>query len=271
MSRRFDLLALDVDGTLVDESGLVSRRLARALGTAREQGVRVCLCTGRPLAATQAYCEQLDPTTPPVVFNGALVPALDGGAPLVRRPLPSRAVAPLVAEARAHGDHLELHTAERCYVERMGPEGRWQRDKLGVEAVVGPFEDMPADAVLLKGQVVILAEKRQRWETFGPALAPDAILSWGVSPAFDGHFINIMAAGVEKDSGLDTLLAALGIPWDRVFAAGDSPSDLGYVCRAGCGVMMGNASEAVRARAPHVAPPVSEDGLAEMVERWVLA
>jgi hydroxymethylpyrimidine pyrophosphatase-like HAD family hydrolase len=119
--RRFDLLALDVDGTLVDESGLVSPRLACALAAARDQGTRICLCTGRPLAATRAYCEQLDPTTPPVVFNGALVPSLDGGEPLVRRPLPERAVAPLVAAARAPGAHLELHTAERCYVEQMGP------------------------------------------------------------------------------------------------------------------------------------------------------
>jgi hypothetical protein len=140
-----------------------------------------------------------------------------------------------------------------------------------VEAVVGPFEDLPAGSVLLKGQVVIYTNKRQRWEAFGPALAPDAILSWGVSPAFEGHFINVMAAGVEKDSGLDVLLASLGIPWARVFAAGDSPSDLGYVWKAGLGVIMGNASGAVRSRAPMVAPPVGEDGLAEMVERWVLA
>jgi hydroxymethylpyrimidine pyrophosphatase-like HAD family hydrolase len=79
-----------------------------------------------------------------------------------------------------------------------------------------------------------------------------------------------MAAGVEKDTALDAVLATVGIPWERVLAAGDSPSDLGYVRRAGCGVILGNASAAVRAQAPYVAPPVAEDGLAQAVERWVL-
>ncbi len=75
------------------------------------------------------------------------------------------------------------------------------------------------------------------------------------------------APGVSKETALNTLLAHLGISWRRVLAAGDSPSDLGYVKRAGLGVIMGNAPVEVRQAAPYVADSVEEDVLAKVIEQ----
>ena len=217
------------------------------------------------------FLDVLGVSTPPVVFNGALVPSLAGGDPILCRPLPAQPVQVLVQEARKHGDYLELYTATGYYVERLGYEGEWQRRKLGIEPVVGPF---PArwEIPLLKAQFVICTEtQRQRLQALSRAIEAEAILSWGVSPDFRGYFVNVMRRGVEKASSLDVLLRELGIPWERVFAAGDSPSDLAYVQKAGCGVIMGNAPASVRDRAPHIVPSVDEDGLAQAIETFVLA
>ncbi|MBN1399495.1 MAG: HAD family phosphatase [Anaerolineae bacterium] len=268
---RYVLLALDVDGTLIGEAGEPSPRLRVALARARAMGIRVALCTGRPLAAIQPLIRSLALDTPPVAFNGALIPSLDGGSPLVCHPLPDEALPILVGSAARHDDYLELHTAERCYVHRLGAEGRYQRDKLGIELIVGPLAPRPTLEPILKAQFVILTEEqRRRVAALAPQIEPWAELSWGVSPGFDGHFVNVMRANVDKAASLDHLLSALGISWERVFAAGDSPSDLSYVRRAGYGVIMGNAPEAVREQAPRLAPSVEQDGLAQVIEEVVL-
>ena len=269
---QYDLLALDVDGTLIGEDHELSLRLRLALDLAHERGTHIVLCTGRPLAATLPLWESLHLATPPVVFNGALVPALDGGEPLVCQPLPGEALSLLIQHALTYDDFLEVHTARDCYVHRLGFEGRYQRTKLRIQSVVSPLDKLHLEEPVLKAQYVIRTEEqRQRIVALGPRIAPWAELSWGVSPGFDGHFVNVMRAGVDKSVALDRLLAALSIPWSRVFAAGDSPSDLSYVNRAGYGVIMGNAPEAVRRQAPHVAPSVAEDGLAKVLESVVLA
>ena len=273
---RFQLLALDVDGTLVGESLVISGRLQETLSRAKHRGIRICLCTGRPLAATERYRRALGVTTPPVVFNGALVPSLvENQPPLVCQPLKVEAIQSLVDQAMACGDYLELHAATTCYISREGPEAEFQREKLGITPVLGFESD---DGLvwererLLKAQFVIhgreQVERLLEWET---TVSKALVLSWAVSPAYDGHFVNVMRPGVDKASSLEVLLGTLGIPWERVFAAGDSLSDLAYVQRAGCGLIMGDAAEAVRVQAPHVCLPVEQDGLARAIEEYVLA
>ena len=269
---RFGLLALDVDGTLIGAEEEPSARVRVAIAQARASGIRVCLCTGRPLAATKRYVSLLGLTTPPVVFNGALIPSLDGtGCPFLSRPLPHGVIDALIDAAHRLDAYLELHTANSYYVEDLSYAGEYQAHKLGVAPKVGPFDGPWRQEPMLKAQFVLRDEgQRQELEKIGPTIASKAILSWAVSPGFDGHYVNVMRPGVDKSSSLDRLLEALGIPWERVFAAGDSPSDLGYVRRAGYGVIMGNAPLSTRDSAPRVAPSVGEDGLARVIEQVVL-
>jgi len=266
----YDILALDVDGTLVGTTGEISPRLLAALQEAQARGIGVCLCTGRPLRATQRYLEALGTRIPPVTFNGALVPSPDGGEPLVAAALPWELVQELIAEAQENGDYIELHTAERYYVERLGLAGEYQARKFGYDPIVGPFPDL-RDEPILKAQFAARSEaQRTCLVRLSERLAGRAAFDWGVSPGFDGYLVSVLRRGVDKCASLGALLGALGVPWERVLAAGDSPSDLPYVQRAGYGVVMGNAPEAVRRQAPHLAPSVEEEGLSRILERVVL-
>ncbi len=133
-------LALDLDGTILPSDGSVSPRLRAALRRATDNGIRVCLCTGRPLAATQEYAKALDPTTPPIVFNGALVPSPDGGPDIYHRALEPTIVQRLVDYGREHRLHLELHTLKECIIESEGPIAAFQRQKFHRELIVRPFD-----------------------------------------------------------------------------------------------------------------------------------
>lgn len=262
----YQLLALDIDGTLVGADTVMTPRVARALQRVRQQGGRVCLCTGRPLAAVRRYVAEVDPQMPPVVFNGALVPGIDGAAPLCERALAPEVIAQLVRESRAGAHYLELHTAERYYAERLGPEAEFQREKLQVGPVVRPFDGFWEQERILKAQFMLRqAAQVERLQALEAAVGGRATFSWSVSPGFEGHYINVTAPGVDKATALDALLRHMGIPWERVLAAGDSVGDLVYVRRAGCGVMLG-AGDWSHDAPVHVFPSADEDGLALALE-----
>ena len=265
---RFRLLALDVDGTLLRSDGRVSPRLTRALKEATDEGVRICLCTGRPLAATIEYAKALDPTTPPIAFNGALVPSADGGPDIYRRTLDPTIIQTLVNYGREHQLHLELHVLKECIIEREGPIATFQREKFRRELRLHTFDEQTMVNPIFKAQYVIQGQETDKaMRRLAKRLADRVVFSWGVSPGFDGYFVNVNAPGVSKEAALDTLLTHLDISWEQVLAAGDSPSDLGYVKRAGLGVIMGNAPREVQAEAPYLADPVEEDGLAKVIEQ----
>jgi len=176
-----------------------------------------------------------------------------------------------VTYARQQEMFLELHTMQRCFVERMGAEGLHQREKLGHNQVMTSFDDLALDGPIYKAQYVVGSERhRDLLHEFEPALAGQGELSWGVSPAFHGWFVNVMPPGISKATGLQVALDCLGLRWEDVLAAGDSPSDLLFVNPAGYGVIMANAPEATRLQALRLAPPVDQDGLAQVIEAEIL-
>jgi hydroxymethylpyrimidine pyrophosphatase-like HAD family hydrolase len=293
------LLALDLDGTLVGADYTISPRTRAALAAAQAQGVQVSLVTGRNWVSTRPYVRELALPAPHVVFNGAVVMVAqlnervdrwngrgdhqserddrvgddngDGSNVLYAQPLAWELVEALIALSRRHDLFLELHTLEHCYIERQGEESAVQRGKLNDPQTQIHFDALDRATPLLKAQF-IFSQERQRRQLLAAEqeLRGAGALSWGVSPAYQGWFVNVMSPGQDKDNGLEIALRHLGLGWDEVLAVGDSPADLCYISKAGLGFVMGNAPEEVRHQAQHVAPAVGEDGLAQVIEQHVL-
>ena len=269
------LLALDLDGTLVGADYTISPRTRAALAAAQAQGVQVSLVTGRNWVSTRPYVRELALPAPHVVFNGAVV-MIDGVADdattvLHAQPLSWDLVEALIALSRRHELFLELHTLEHCYIERQGEESAVQRGKLNDPQTMISFDALDRATLLLKAQFIFSQERQRRHLLAAEEeLRGAGALSWGVSPAYEGWFVNVMSPGQDKDNGLEIVLQHLGLGWDEVLAVGDSPADLCYIAKAGWGFVMGNAPAEVRRQAPRLAPAVGEDGLAQVIEQHVL-
>lgn len=276
------LLALDLDGTLVGADYTISPRTRAALAAAQAQGVLVSLVTGRNWVSTRPYVRELALPAPHVVFNGAVVmverlsdradgTGVDGAMVLYAQPLAWELVEALIALSRRHDLFLELHTLEHCYIERQGEESAVQRGKLNDPQTMISFDALDRATPLLKAQFIFsLEHQRRQLLAAEEELRGAGALSWGVSPAYQGWFVNVMSPGQDKDNGLEIALRHLGLGWDEVLAVGDSPADLCYITKAGLGFVMGNAPEEVRRQAPRLAPAVVEDGLAQVIEQHVL-
>jgi hydroxymethylpyrimidine pyrophosphatase-like HAD family hydrolase len=253
------LVALDVDGTLVEFDLDPSAAVVAAVQRARDAGAHVTVATGRSMHGTLPVCDQLglaDGFT--VCSNGAVVADV-----ATRRPV-DIATFDATESVRFFADHVP---DALLGVEILGVgyrvTGEFPPGELTGEITVVNHDE------LLDGDVTRLIARRpngDRREFF--ELAEKAGLH-GVDYAI-GYtaWLDFMPEGVSKASGLDTVCAKLGVEQAEVLAIGDGHNDVEMLAWAGHGVAMGQAPDDVKAVADEVGPTVSLDGVATVLDRY---
>ena len=260
MTWRPALAALDVDGTLLNFDGSMSAAVLDAVGRIRDAGIHVVIATGRSMHATLPVCDRLGLTNGfSVSSNGAVV--VDVGA---RVPI-DVATFDATESVRFFTDHV--------------PDALLAVEELGIGyRVTGEFPPGELDGQitvvihdeLLDGPVTRLVARLpngDRQEFFD--LAHAAGLR-GVDYAI-GYtaWLDFMPAGVSKASGLATVCEKLSVRQADVLAVGDGHNDLEMLAWAGRGVAMGQAPDDVKAIADDVCGTVDEDGLADVLTRYL--
>lgn len=262
------LLALDLDGTLMDDDMVIrSARARRAISAAQERGVVVTLATGRMFDSTLAFARDLGITAPLICYQGGLIRSPNSDAPLYRATMEPSLVREVLEWCAHRGRRIVLYAGDDVFLdERRYPES-FYRDLLGerliwvddLRAVLDQHEPIkflvfvePQDA----GSVE--AELRLRFEGRMELTRSHALIVEG-NPL-----------GVSKEDALRRLAAHLDIPQAQVMAVGDQDNDASMIAWAGVGVAMGNASHATKSAADWIAPSVAQDGAAVAIERFVL-
>ncbi len=277
------MLALDIDGTLVDADAELSERTIAAVREAVARGVLVSLATGRMPSSAVVFANRLGLREPVIGHQGALVRAMPAatartdvtlppfrgrtGRILSHSPLPPDVAADAVRFCLEHGLDPHLNHLERMIVQRDDPNAADYSAYLGRDAEV--VEDLTRDVrhgvskVIAVGEegrpMALVAEARRRFE--GRA-----------SPTVSHpRFLEFVGPGVSKGRAVAWLAHRAGIPLGQVLAMGDALNDLEMVADAGHGAAMPVAPAEVRLAARYVAPPVGEDGAASLIEALVLA
>lgn len=265
-----ELLALDVDGTLIGEEMVIPRPVRRAVVRAQRQGVTVTLATGRMLEATRPFARELSIETPLICYQGGLIQAPDADSPLYRATMDRQLVRDALAwraDSAGRDWHMVLYADDALFVaERRYPES-FYRDLLGdnlhwVDDLVSvldrhepvkflfiadPQEADQIEAVMhqhFRGQMEIVRSH--------------------------ANFVEGNPLGVSKGDALSRLADHLGVSREHVMAVGDQGNDVPMIEWASVGVAMGNASPAAKAVADWIAPPFSEHGAAAAIERFIL-
>jgi Cof subfamily protein (haloacid dehalogenase superfamily) len=273
------LLVLDIDGTLLDPSDIVTPVVHEAIASARASGVEVALATGRRLRSARRIVEEVAIRLPLVLSNGALVWSTEREQPMNEIRFTPERLNVVVEQALGQG---------LAPVLLLGPGGGE-----GVVVPENPPQQAFVDAFIkrLIGQVTFVpwdemgqVEHVLTVDVFGPEdqLRPltdsytdqefsvfhSGPLGWESDPP---HWAaNVHMPGVSKATGVALLAADLGLTMADVVAVGDGENDMPLLEAAGLGVAMGNAPEHVRLRADVVVRGHDEDGVAEAIERFVL-
>ena len=273
---RIQLLAVDVDGTLVTPEGGISAPTRAALHRLRGAGVEVAIATGRRYRNAQGAIGALGLPVPTVCLGGALLKGADGRTLHAQAFEASefRAVASLfrelghavVAQRDSGRDGGADFLLDESVPWNFPTRDYHQRNAEFAE----PAERLPEQArddVLVIGTFGELAELRQLERELHRVHA--AAFAVHVMPGCfnEGHYCEVVPSRVSKWTGLRRLADLLGISHERICAVGDERNDLSMISGAGMGVAMGNACEEVKRAADWVTGHHDEDGLVGVVER----
>ncbi len=262
------LVAFDLDGTLLGRDLLVRPRVFSAIERMLERGVQGCVVTGRMYRATVPFVREVRFSAPVVCYQGAAVIDPNTDEVLLDTPLPNAEAMALVQYAQANDLHLQLYANDRYYCEHRNRHSDLYARISGVEPIVVPslraqFEFWDATkAVIIADPAVVL----QHLPLVKALLGGRAYVTRSMP-----QFLEVMDASVDKGKALAVVADRLQIPLAEVMAIGDSWNDAPLLESAGFGVAMGSAPAELREIADAVVADVLNDGVAEAIERFVLA
>lgn len=275
----YRLLALDVDGTLLDPSGELRPAVQQAIASVRNRGIRVVLCTGRRFRSALPIAQALQLDTPLVVHNGALVKD-----PLTTKTLHQTVLYPTVYQQAL--DRLRQLSVPMFYVDAFSEDidiltedmqrahpfqQEYLTDNLAHCRVIPDLHTtLSAYGVVMMsimGEVTRLQPLRsQLTETLGES----ARLHLLVNKNYQGHILEVLPPNVSKWRALQQLAEAEGVSAGSIVAVGDDENDMQMIQYAGLGIAMDNAPDNVKAVADHVTGHHAEDGLVQAIERFLL-
>jgi Cof subfamily protein (haloacid dehalogenase superfamily) len=277
----YRLIALDLDGTLLNSRKEISDRNRTVLAAVRERGVLPVVATGRTPHSALAFASQIG-NGPVICCNGAAI--MDAaGSYLELREIPTAPLLHLLDLGRRHRILMHCYSADGMVLDQPLAHAlnyyQWIRSR------TTPVRALTTVARMWGANRSRWVARLERWAGspgrspalkfmyFGPAakLRPLAAQIRREVPqvevtSSESDNLEVTAAGVSKASALAALGERLQIPPEAMVGFGDSDNDLEMLGFVGLGVAMGNASDHVKAAADRVAPTCDEDGVALVVE-----
>lgn len=243
MTNDIKLIALDLDGTLVDHGGkVVTPRLIEAVREAKKQSVEVVIATGRHRTTSMTIANALD-VDHLITLNGGEIWTTDGEL-LLRQAIAKEDVEKIIGQFERLNSHYWL----------VSDRGIFQRE-------------LPKDYV------------EHEWIKFGFDIVDDglrdeaikyfeAIRSLELTNSSPTN-IEINNQGTHKRQAIEYLLESRQWDFNQVMAVGDSMNDIKMIERAGFGVAMGNAQDEVKRKARYTTKRFDEDGAALAIEKML--
>lgn len=275
---RYRLLAIDIDGTLVNSQHELSQRTRQAVLRAKRAGVEIVLATGRRYSRVLSLVEPLELNVPLVTASGALIKRASDHQTLFQAEFLPRAlgvcletIASQGYEAVLYGD--TFHEGFDFYHRGVATSCRLLTEFFAKNEGFGCVDAMimtqPPPGIFAGFVMGARDEMHSLINKIERALPGQLYLHVLRSPRYAGFMCEIAPAGVSKWTGVWQLAEEWGIAAEEICAVGDDVNDIPMIEAAGLGVAMGNAVEEAKAAADRIAPTNDEDGLEQVVD-WVL-
>ncbi len=268
--REYKLLVLDLDGTLLNNQREITPATHAALRAAQEKGVRIVLASGRPTHGIMPVARALDIASYGgyiMSFNGGLIIDAASHEVIHQSTLPLPILPQLYEMSKEAGAVISTYRDELVFTEN--PDDKYMSIEINlnrltphrVESFVESVDFDPNKCLAVGEPEDLIVLQERVMSKFS-----DCMNAFRSEP----YFLELVPKGIDKALSLARLLEVLSIDREDVIAAGDGFNDLTMIEFAGLGVAMTNGQEAVRLAADYITLSNEEDGVADMVHKFVL-
>src|SRR5690554_16626 len=257
------LLALDLDGTLLNSELKITSETQKALEEFKNRGHLVTIATGRPLLGTQGFARELDIDIPLILHNGARIADAHGQTSKFY-PIDGAKSLELLDFCRLHNLPCSYFIDDDIYMlwdDPLAAKAHEIHDLTTPKIATNPDNQVAGGVT----NFTIIVES-WKIEAIYPLLRAEFDQRLQVARS-GSHFIDIFNAEVSKGRALQDLAKDLGIEQKDVIAVGDNHNDLSMLKYAGFGVAMAGADSLVKDAADYVTLGNDEDGIAAVVEK----
>src|SRR5580658_1222377 len=268
MARRpkISLVLADVDGTLVTEDKVLTKRAQAAVESLRGAGIRFAITSGRPPKGMAMLFDDLRLDTPIAGFNGGLFVKPDLSI-IEQKTLPPDVAIKAIGLIRAHGLDAWVYRGNDWLITKPGaPHVAREAWTVKFEPkVVANFEGMLDGVAKIVGISDDL-EKVRLCEADAQSAFGDRATATRSQP----YYLDVTHKDANKGAVADYLSSHLGVPSEEIATLGDQPNDVLMFKRSGFSIAMGNASDQVKAQASATTDSYNDEGFAKAIERYVL-
>ncbi|HXV37016.1 MAG TPA: Cof-type HAD-IIB family hydrolase [Myxococcota bacterium] len=274
----YRILALDIDGTILDPHGSLPEAVRDAVASARQHGLRVILCTGRRFRTALPWARELGLDGAIVVNNGTLIKQIESGETLRHSYLPLDEYAPLISFVRRRGSPLvyvdTYHENVDLVTERCSLTHEFQREYLNDNtAFFRTIDDLHAEP---RSDVIMVSTmgdeetlgllREEASEQFGSRVRTHSL----INKNYRGMILEFLSPHSGKWAALSAIAADAGVAAEQIIAVGDDTNDIEMIRNAGLGIAMGNAAAEVKQAADHVVRSNAEGGVVEAIRKALL-
>jgi Cof subfamily protein (haloacid dehalogenase superfamily) len=262
MALNYDIIALDVDGTLITDAHVLTPAVRDAVREAASRGAEIVLCTGRGPINALPVLDALGLSGTLITHNGAATVDAARRSVLHQYGIEGADVARFREYCLQHWHHFDVNTAFELMIEGITPDA---------EAMYGRYEVKP----IWRDAAAPLPEGLVKFTVFGGKAEMDAIeADWsgwkgGLQPIRSGdYFIDVQHPEASKGTALRRLALVRRVEMSRVMAIGNYYNDIGMLTYAGLGVAVANSPEAVKSASDAITLSNEEDGVAHALRTY---
>lgn len=269
---KYKLLVLDVDGTLLNDAKEITKRTLAALLKVQQMGVRIVLASGRPTYGLLPLAKSLELKSYGgylLSYNGCQVISASNGEVLLERRINPEMLPYL--EKKAHKNNFAIFTYHDDTIITNDPENEHIRREaeLNNQRIIKEenfsiaIDFAPCKCMLVSDDEASLIALEEHWKKHLNG-ALDVFRS-------EPYFLEVVPCSIDKANALGALMEQLEVKREEVIVIGDGVCDVTMIQLAGMGVAMGHSLDSVKACADYVTASNEEDGVAQAVEKIIIA
>ncbi|HEX3989538.1 MAG TPA: Cof-type HAD-IIB family hydrolase [Acetobacteraceae bacterium] len=264
--QKISLVLADVDGTLVTEDKVLTKRAQAAVQRLRDAGIHFAITSGRPPKGMEMLFDELRLETPIAGFNGGLFVKTDLSI-IEQKTLPEDVATKAIELIHAHGLDAWVYRGNDWLITKQNAP-HVDREAWTVRfppRVVSDFAGMLGDVAKIVGISDDL-DKVQRCEADAQAAFGQRATATRSQP----YYLDVTNKDANKGAVADYLSRHLDVPPEEIATLGDQPNDVLMFKRSGLSIAMGNASDQVKSQATVTTDSYNDEGFAKAVERFIL-